>query len=108
MLAYVFRCLLHGAVRNSPSEKCAIAPVTTEDAHWGRHFSILMVMASLAITYLVAMVEQSLNTSPILARGILRLIVEAPASAVTAFPYVPLFISLALIATNDAAEVSRF
>jgi hypothetical protein len=83
-------------------------PVTTEYANWGRSFSIVMVMASLAISYFVSLAEHSLNTSPLLARGILRVIMEVPASAVAAFPYVPLFISLALIATNDAAEVSRF
>jgi hypothetical protein len=83
-------------------------PLTAEYATWGRRVSILMVMASLAISYFVSLAEQSLNTSPLLARGILRMIMEVPASAVAAFPYVPLFISLALIATNDAAEVSRF
>jgi hypothetical protein len=79
--------------------------VTAEYITWGRSFSILMVLASLAVGYFVPMVERSLFASPFLVRGIPRLIIEAIASSVTAFPYVLLFISLSLIATNDSGGV---
>ena len=96
MLAYlsVAYCMAPSGIRLLRDAQSG--PVTTE---YARRFSILMVMASLAISYLVSMAEQSLNASPLLARGILRLIMEAHASFVAAFPYVPLFILLALIAT---------
>jgi hypothetical protein len=81
--------------------------VTPEYITWGRSFSILMVLASFAIGYFVPMVERSLFASPLLSRGIARLIIEAIASSVAAFPYVLLFISLALIATNDTGEAER-
>jgi hypothetical protein len=78
--------------------------VTPEYIAWGRSFSMLMVLSSLAAGYFVPMVEQSLFASPLLARGIPRLIIEALASSVAAFPYVLLFISLSLIAANDTGE----
>jgi hypothetical protein len=81
--------------------------VTAEYITWGRSFSILMVLASLAVGYFVPMVERSLFASPFLARGIPRLIIEALASSVAAFPYVLLSISLSLIATNDSGESER-
>jgi hypothetical protein len=81
--------------------------VTPEYITWGRSFSILMVLASLAVGYFVPMVERSLFASPLLVRGVPRLIIEALASSVAAFPYVLLFISLSLIATNDRGEPER-
>jgi hypothetical protein len=107
MLAYVSvaYCMAPSGIRLL--REAQSRPVTSENFAMGRSFAILMVMTSLAISYFLAIVEQSLNTSPLLARGILRIMMEVPASAVTALPYVPLFISLALIATNDAAEVTQ-
>jgi hypothetical protein len=81
--------------------------VTHEYITWGRSFSILMVLASFAIGYFAPMVERSLFASPLLARGFPRLMIEAIASSVAAFPYVLLFISLALIATIDAGDTER-
>jgi hypothetical protein len=78
--------------------------VTAEYVKWGRAFSILMVLGSIALGYFVPMVEQSLFASPLLVRGIPRVIIEALSSSVAAFPYVLLFISLSLIATNDPVE----
>jgi hypothetical protein len=78
--------------------------VAPEYITWGRSFSMLLVLASFAVGYFVPMVEQSLFASPLLAGGVPRLIIEALASSVAAFPYVLLFISLSLIATNDTAE----
>jgi hypothetical protein len=78
--------------------------ITPEYITWGRSFSILMVLASLAAGYFVPLVEQSLFVSPLLARGVQRLIIEAIASSAAAFPYVLLFISLSLIATNRTGE----
>jgi hypothetical protein len=78
--------------------------VAPEYITWGRSFSMLLVLASFAVGYFVPMVEQSLFASPLLAGGVPRLIIEALASSVAAFPYVLLFISLSLMATNHAAE----
>ncbi len=78
--------------------------ITAEYAKRGRGFSILMVLGSIALGYFVPMVEQSLFASPLLVRGIPRVIIEALSSSVAAFPYVLLFISLSLIATNDPED----
>jgi hypothetical protein len=81
--------------------------VTPKYIAWGRSISILMVLASFAIGYFVPIVERSLFASAFLARGFPRLIIEAIASSAAAFPYVLLFISLALIATDATAETER-
>jgi hypothetical protein len=76
--------------------------ISLESVRWGRRFSILAVAASLAIAFFVQFEERSLVTTAPISRGKLLIAIGAVTSLLAAIPYIPLFISLSLIADGEA------
>lgn len=85
-------------LRDSP-----LPPLERDSVRWGRVFSFAAVIVILAVGYLANVAEQTLLEShfiPVFPHLMMSLAV----SLLCAFPYIPLFIALSLIATSDAQE----
>jgi hypothetical protein len=76
-------------------------PISAGSLRWGRSFSILAVAASSAIAFFAETGERSLVTTAPITRGNLLIAVGALTSLLAAIPYIPLFISLSLIADGE-------
>ncbi|HEX4022033.1 MAG TPA: hypothetical protein VHX63_12885 [Acidobacteriaceae bacterium] len=79
--------------------------ITAQSIKSGRTFAILIVLASTTIGYFAQVSEMSFSSTSLFSRGIGLLTMEGVASLIVAFPYVLLFIALALTATRNVEDV---